>query len=64
MPYFLILLLFLLTSCSQSNTDALEPHQIVTAPRFQWIHWDQDPAIDVTEAQIKTRQTCPKRVID
>jgi hypothetical protein len=54
-----------LTACTGSNTDPLEPHQIVTASGNRWVHWDENAPVDVTqEKTIRPKRVCPQGVSD
>lgn len=62
---FLLLPCSLLAACTGSNTDALEPHQIVSAPKNRWVHWNEEVPVDVTEDKIiKAKRICPERYAD
>lgn len=61
----LFLPIYILTGCTGSNTDSLEPHQIVSAPGNRWVHWNENAPVDVTqEKTIKTKRVCPQSVVD
>lgn len=60
----LVVLSLLLSGCTVSNTDHLEPHQIISAPQHEWIHLNQDAPLDVTQEKIKTKQVCPRSIED
>lgn len=66
MKWIVLLLPFsFLTACTGSNTDALEPHQIVAAPINKWVHWNEEVPVDVTEDKIiKAKRICPERYVD
>jgi len=54
-----------LTACTGSNTDPLEPHQIVNAPENRWVHWSENAPVDVTqEKAIRSKRVCPQGVSD
>ncbi len=61
MRWTIFLMCFLVGACSRSNTDALEPHEIVNSPAHNWVRWDQDAPLDVTQEKVKTKQVCPRR---
>lgn len=53
-----------LTACIGSNTDSLEPHQIIESPKQRWVCLSEEAPIDVTEDKIKTNQACPRTHAD
>ncbi len=62
MRWGMIVVCFLLNGCTRSNTDHIESHQIISAPPAkQWVHWDEDAPIDVTQDKVKTKQVCPRQ---
>lgn len=55
---------FILTACTGSNTDAIERHQIIASPENRWVHWGEEPPLDVTEAKVTSNHDCPSTPSD
>ncbi len=60
----LLMSCLLLSGCIGSNTDPLEPRQIIASPQNKWIHWDENPPVDVSQEEVQTGSICPKRYLD
>jgi hypothetical protein len=51
----MLCMFLMLSSCYHNGRDAQEAHQIIAEPSTHWVHWEQEPPVDVT----KERETKP-----